>query len=130
MSSDLELLELAAKAAGAKKWMVLENPVWYSGDSAFEADFGDGYKSWNPLEDDGDALRLAMKLRLSVKHNHPADQERWVVAHRNRCEGCYALLIWVDEDFEDESQRGSATRRTIVRAAAEIGRAMRKGGAA
>lgn len=128
MSSDLELLELAAKAAGIPIVpCTCGSPRWpFKHDEAKSGKRG----HWNPLEDDGDALRLAMKLRLNVKHNHPADQERWVVAHRNRCEGCYALLIWVDEDFEDESQRGSATRRTIVRAAAEIGRAMRKGGAA
>jgi hypothetical protein len=38
---------------------------------------------WNPLHDDGDALRLAVKLRLSIDHNHPADQQHWVSARNH-----------------------------------------------
>ena len=46
--TDRELLEAAAKAAG----YVHYHP-------------GDGfYQTWNPLTDDGDALRLAVKLGL------------------------------------------------------------------
>ena len=124
--TDRELLELAAKAAGlemrwGRDWHNTGAPL--IGALANPAD-------WNPLTDDGDALRLAVKLRLSIDHNPPADPELWVVAHRNGCEGCYAPVMCVEDDFEDESQRGPATRCAIVRAAAEIGRAMRKGGAA
>ena len=123
-----ELLELAAKAAGIPIVpRTRGNPLWpFKHDEAKSGKRG----HWNPLEDDGDALRLAMKLRLSIDHNPPADPELWVVAHRNGCEGCYAPVMCVEDDFEDESQRGPATRCAIVRAAAEIGRAMRKGGAA
>ena len=118
--TDRELLELAAKAAGlemrwGRDWHNTGAPL--IGALANPAD-------WNPLTDDGDALRLAMKLRLRIDHNHPADQQHWVAADRNGCEGCYAPVSCVEDDFEDESQRSSATRRAIVRAAAAIGRAM------
>lgn len=106
--TDRELLELAAKAAG------------YERNSAGPI----GPCGWNPLEDDGDALRLAVKLRLSIDHNHSADQQRWVAADRNGCEGCYAPVSCVEDEFE-EADRHAATRRAIVRAAAQIGKDMK-----
>lgn len=112
--TDRELLEFAAKAAGIDGWYEV-------GYLTFIKRTGG---PWRPLDDDGDALRLAVKLRLSIDHNHPADQQRWVAADRNGCEGCYAPVSCVEDGFEDESQRSSATRRAIVRAAAEIGKAM------
>lgn len=54
-----ELLELAAKAAGLK----VTNYDWQMGCRVID----DGvYKDWNPLTDDGDALRLAVKLKLDL----------------------------------------------------------------
>ena len=53
MNTDRELLELAAKAAGLN----------YSFE--YGCYFDDEYEQgcdWNPLDDDGDALRLAVKL--------------------------------------------------------------------
>ena len=101
--TDRELLELAAKAAGMKP---ASDGVIYA---------GLGSREWNPLTDDGDALRLAVKLRLDVIHNEPRDNDAWVMAGGDL--NCV-------EDVEDESMRAAATRRAIVRAAAEIGRAM------
>lgn len=127
--TDRELLELAARAAGyALKW----GDVYVVGDDEVDCtdlsyvvsgqpDEADWH--WAPLDDDGDALRLAVKLRLSIDHNHPADQQPWVAADRQGCEGCYSPVSCVEDDFE-ESQRPEATRRAIVRAAAQIGRAM------
>lgn len=63
---------------------------------------------WNPLTDDGDALRLAVKLRMNVFH-------------------AGARVHAMDEDGDIESAEGhekdpcAATRRAIVRVAAEIG---------
>ncbi len=69
---------------------------------------------WNPLTDDGDALRLAVKLRLEVVplEGGGVDVIRWV----NGMES-----VHVSESSIDEL---AATRRAIVRAAAEIGRSM------
>ena len=54
--TDHELLELAAKSCGEL------TPSWYG-----NSDYMDGVLSrWNPLTDDGDALRLAVKLTLEI----------------------------------------------------------------
>jgi hypothetical protein len=96
--NDKELLELAAKAAGIE---------WPQKISDFSRQY-DGVRSWNPLTDDGDALRLAVKLSLSI----------WR----------YDTLSTSKPNFTDWQcdERGddpyAATRRAIVRAAAEIGR--------
>ena len=125
--TERELLELAAKAAGYdvrwhEAWQCfvhvgphnITNPATMAGQRMM----------WVPLDDDGDVLRLAVRLRLCVEHNHAADQQRWVAANRAGCEVCYAPVGCVEDDFDDELQRGAATRRAIVRAAAEIGKAM------
>lgn len=53
--TDRELLEAAAEAAGiAIEW-----------DGDLPIPFGSSIE-WNPLTDDGDALRLATKLRLNI----------------------------------------------------------------
>jgi len=121
--TDRELLVLAAKTAGIKiEWKTcVAHPKAIHG--CCFAKVGT-YDYWNPLTDDGDALRLAVRLRLSIDHNHSADQNRWVAADRNGCEGCYEPVSCVEDDFE-EAQRNAATRRAIVRAAAEIGREMK-----
>ena len=105
-----ELLELAAKAAG-----IVLPETGYDQDMGFyiERQKG-GWNWWNPLNDDGDALRLAVKLRMSIK----ITEEGRVT--RNCCiaNDEFELSLHNDDDF------GVATRRAIVRAAAEIGRRM------
>jgi hypothetical protein len=101
--TDRELLEAAAKAVGIGS---------YKGDYANGLDTKTGF--WNPLTDDGDALRLAVKLGISVS------QER-----RNGCVFCDANEGKVTADEEFGTDPYAATRRAIVRAAAEIGRAMK-----
>jgi hypothetical protein len=95
--NDRELLEFAAKAAGHE--------------------FKDMEGRWNPLTYDGDALRLAVKLGLDVEMH-----------------GCTAPLSFacafdcmrnIAEEVEaDDGDPYAATRRAIVRAAAEIGKAI------
>jgi hypothetical protein len=106
MSDDKELLELAARAFGINTKRALQ----YS-DGAF--DLPDG--RWNPLTDDGDALRLAVMLRLHV--DHLTDTVSVWVMSRNSASG-------LAERYEEFSGNDSyaATRRAIVRAAAEIGK--------
>ncbi len=115
--SDRELLELAAKSAGL-------NYDHRYGIVFGEDDCGNATEDWwNPLLDDGDALRLAVKLCIGLDHNHAGDQQRYVAGLRPGCEGCFSPVCAVEDEF-DESQRAAATRRAIVRAAAEIGRQM------
>lgn len=100
--TDRKLLELAAKAAGIINQGYCESGFLFTG----TGESGAFYK-WNPLTDDGDALRLAVKLELDVM--------------------C-ASVRSVDDAVEVTIQAGTdiyaATRRAIVRAAAEIGRTL------
>ena len=96
-TTDRELLELAAKAAGYE----------YAKHGGYIVVYGIP-GNWNPLQDDGDALRLAVKTG-----------EPFVVRSR-----CVTTMGGLMEDF-DPAVSGDdlrATRRAIVRAAAEIGR--------
>lgn len=86
MNTDKELLELAAKAAGLIPWIE------------------DG---WNPLNDNGEALCLSVKLNIRVE---PDYVDKRVSAN-------YSFEDW-------DSDQYAATRRAIVRAAAEIGKAI------
>ncbi|MCA3503055.1 MAG: hypothetical protein IOD05_07385 [Rhodobacter sp.] len=99
--SDRELLELAAKAAGIDAHVT----EW---SSTVEDDEGDYLKPWNPITDDGDALRLAVKLGLTVTPNYHVEQR--------------SLGVIVFTELADSEDSCTATRRAIVRAAAEIGR--------
>lgn len=92
---DRELLELAAKAAGIEAaWCATGTMLLPATQS------NEGCDEWNPLLDDGDALRLAVKLNLLLgpEFVHYLSLERF--AHQDQ-----------DDAF--------ATRRAIVRAAAD-----------
>jgi len=104
--SDRELLELAAKAAGIETFRT----------SAGNLVTDNNGKSWNPLTDDGDALRLAVKLGLQVEIDGHNKREFVVV----RTSEYNPIEIRQTKNLGAEQ----ATRRAIVRAAAEIGRAM------
>ena len=109
---DQELLELAARAAGlnVKAQSVNADDRWIG------LIVGEKHtrerKFWNPLTDDGDALRLAVKLGLRIEINTQVLGDTLVIS-----------------EFYDnvECHNGdpyAATRRAIVRAAAEIGKTM------
>jgi hypothetical protein len=85
---------------------------------------GGGYL-WNPLLHDGDALRLAVKLRISIDQNDcdccvwafprdgessPTQEDPNVMTER---------LHDVGSDLEIQD-RAAATRRAVVRAAAKL----------
>lgn len=116
MTTERELLELAAKAAGiviecdADKAFVF--PSHYSGGFSVLNDKG-GSSLWNPLTDDGDALRLAVKLGIQAGYSAFSGEG---VAVWSR--GCYTVREYGPDDPY------AATRRAIVRAAAEIGKSM------
>lgn len=123
--TDRELLEAAAKAAGISidKSAANGGGVDNTGfDMAGNAvlDWRNG-KTWNPLSDDGDALRLAAHLRFDIHY------ETQFVGN----EMIEVVEIWYDRDplegsckcemLSLDADPASATRRAIVRAAA-IGR--------
>lgn len=116
--NDRELLEMAAKAAGYSgawiKWPGARHPL----DVELGFFHGSDGSVWNPFASDGGALRLAVKLRMEIDHNHDADNCLWVSVRVPRQVFCAV------EEFADESERASSTRRAITRAAAEIGRNM------
>ena len=98
--TDRELLEWAAKAIGCI----------YSCSTLFSEQ--DEIDFWNPLEDDGDALRLAIKLGLMIVVWR---EEKMSYAGNEDWEGIF-------EKHQDSP--AVATRLAIVRAAAAIGRRM------
>jgi len=102
--NDRELMELAAKAIHARP-----DDVAADGTHCF------GCSRWNPLNDDGDALRLAVKLQLQITPG-TYNKDEFSAFHAGRGE---AIEHW--STMQDEY---AATRRAIVRAAAEIGKAM------
>ena len=112
MMDDRELLEMAAKAAGLEV-------LWNVHGSHFDRrvvpepiEPFSKWLAWRPLDNDGDALRLAVELRFDIAIN------------------LYIVDVFSGEldDFIRERCRdgdaANATRRAIVRAAAAIGRAM------
>jgi hypothetical protein len=104
--TDRELLELAAKAAG---WVEVDDLAGGDGINVYDEDGRHEY--FDPLTDDGDALRLAVKLGLQISQGVA---EVW----QDGKEECYF--------FEDGENLYAATRRAITRAAAEIGKTLDK----
>ena len=104
--TDRELLELAAKAAGFE--VSVTQPSLGTA-LAVRADLA-GWFNWNPLTDDGDALRLAVRLHLDIRIG---SQSNAVTAGWGSCISCIQELVAGDPY--------AATRRAIVRAAAAIG---------
>lgn len=111
MSTDRELLELAAKAAGIRYHPNRGCRVTGIGATDIRL-----LEPWNPLADDGDALRLAVKLRLDIS---PQPDDKIEVSNQWENEDDFR---WAWESYGGDAF--AATRRAIVRAAAEIGKAM------
>lgn len=113
--TDKELLELAAKAAGLyEAWPEPNCDVQWSAEGAGLWCSGEGRGVlWNPLNDDGDALRLATALRLTVSFDTFNDVEYAEVTPPGTHHG-YDCAVDNGHDL------GSAVRRAIVRTAASI----------
>lgn len=115
--TDRELLGLAAKAAGidvevSRGRIVLRQSL------SPERRMG---SCWNPLTDDGDALRLAVKLSqmdggVALMLNSRFNSYGFAQCYTNEC------VVAPTEYMPDDPY--AATRRAVVRAAAEIGKAM------
>ena len=112
-TDDRMLLGLAAKAAGIELLQWSDEWVGEPDCSGFQTKALD---RWNPLEDDSDALRLAVKLKMEVYHSY--DEGDGVAAGYPEAKPRIAYCI---EYYKDEKDPYAATRRAIVRAAAAIG---------
>lgn len=104
--SDRELLELAAKANGWNAFEGQANQMIESG--------------WNPLSDDGDAFRLAVRLGMVLD----TDYNGGSIAGNCKVECNYDEPEFGYQEGIGKKDPYAATRRAIVRAAAEIGRTM------
>jgi hypothetical protein len=94
--NDRELLEAAAKAAGIRR------TIEWLGHHEY-------LPNWNPLEDDADAFRLAVKLVIDIFPPRTEDD----CAKASAMDGPGA--------YEDQKRDPyAATRRAIVRSAAEL----------
>ncbi len=127
--NDRELLELAARAAGIPDALYLDcvaQDMYHprDGEAGIEVNHRDTRWSclaidgvWNPLTDDGDALRLAVRLNMDIRYESYDAGVAVIVggAWDNAPEALHEIF---------ERDGPSATRRAIVRAAAEIGKSM------
>lgn len=102
--TDRELLELAAKAAGIDLHV-----EWTDEGPTGHYRIGCDGDTWNPLTDDGDALRLAVKLQIDIEH------DSWRVWAQDPVSYAQAT-----ETFGIGDDRCAATRRAIVRTAAAV----------
>jgi hypothetical protein len=110
--TDSELLELAANGAGFEwRWFGATFCTLRDPEMAI-------YKPWNPLEDDGDAFRLAVRLRFDIctEDNDPHPTEDRNISHVN----VWPLNGGIGASEELEPDPYAATRRAVVRAAASM----------
>jgi len=115
--TDRELLELAAKAIGLRHIQYTND---YDGSMGLMQcdEHGRHTYTWNPLLDDGDALRLAVKLGMTISLIPPYEKDSY----------CSVVADWSDETgyprtsirIKHGGDPLAATRRAITRAAAEL----------
>jgi hypothetical protein len=100
--ADLVVLERAARAIGAVRVEVVD------GEGYVNLYFADGFilHSWNPLTFSGDALDLAVRLRLEI------------YIHEQDTTAMTADLKLANEPHCDDA--GAATRRAITRVAGDV----------
>lgn len=98
--TDREMLKLAAKVAGIEHDGMQDFGCWIPASAELQ-------RPWNPLADDGDALRLAVKPRFTVAI---ADHEVEVFSEDG--------VFLASEPIPRDADPYAATRRAIVRAAA------------
>ena len=104
--ADRELLELAAKAAGLDGFSWVSDPFFEGLERRnFECDGLElQSQTWNPLENDGDALRLAVRLGMLATYSG-ARFEMFQATYRQCLDG--------------DMKPSEATRRAIVMVAAQ-----------
>jgi hypothetical protein len=133
--SDRTLLELAAKAAGldTPRYVIDGFALGWTLPNGISTESGlTSQRLWNPLIDDADAFRLAVKLGLKVSSYVYFSDECQLSATATAA--MPSDSSWIDQPigrFPEYTESHvkhdpcAATRRAIVRAAAEIGRDMK-----
>ena len=117
--SDRELIELAAKAATYEYECTSHTGYPKDDQHQIRAESG-SLMEWNPLNSDGDALRLAVKLNMTV---NMAGICHWgAVTDVTTPWHAKQKLTGIHPETHGNDPY-AATRRAIVRAAAEIGKA-------
>ena len=111
-----ELLERAAKAAGL--------PGLRAADSRHHCYYllDEQPTRWNPLHNDGDALRLAVKLGFVVDIVH--HQQAVMVRHKEQqvcVKWCSLVESWTNGTDAEADDKYEAARKAIVFAASEMG---------
>lgn len=99
-----ELLRLSAKAMG------FELEYRHGSDAFYYDDPDAGREQWNPLSDEGQAVRIAVQLQLSILW---FTSLQYVMVERR---GFGENIGWIDD-----ADRGSALLRAITVVAAQIG---------
>ena len=116
--TDCELLELAAKAAGYIVDGYVSSGLWVYERNASWKEAEPPIFLWSPLKNDGDALRLAVKLNLDILQDPVSSKDNAVEVQGN-FENVESQP-WAWENRAPDPY--TATRRAIVRVAAEIGK--------
>lgn len=107
MKTDRELLELAARASGTSIHFAPDGTPHLAemeGNASLRY-----WQPWNPLTDDGDALRLATRLDIQI---FPSDRPGFATCDVHRS------YVYATEPHGTD--RYAAVRRSIVRAAAQL----------
>ncbi len=99
---DLELLAMAAKAAGYEIEWVRNSGCYY------RCEKDASREQWDALDDDGDAFRLALKLQIKIEYVPEMDS---VICSLPGSQGGTAVAAIGDIEL----------RHCIVRAAAQLG---------
>jgi len=119
--TDKELLELAAKAAGlGLEWETTSFTIEEGVTDSVEIPYAtsnspdEAPSYWDPLEDDGEAFRLSVKLEMCVGvAPHPMALDKISLA---------MAPGGIEESCKHNGDPLAATRRAIVCAAAAIGK--------
>lgn len=116
--TDHEMIELAAKAVGLEYQLYEDDQPIRDITGRYLLPFSIGW--WSPLYDDGDALRLAVKLKIDPMFDITTHIGEPAIGATYPANGDFANVV-----ERIGSDPFAAARRAITRAAAAIGEAMK-----
>lgn len=125
--TDRELLEAAAEAAGMnlgkaqdKRWFYCEHGQCGEGMYLIHENL---LEFWNPLANDGDAFRLAVRLGIQIRQYPIYDTPRFAAyACESKWDSDAQKNIGPEALVQYDGDPYASTRRAIVRAAAALTR--------